>query len=310
MTPLLRRLLFRLGWAALTLAGLAFVVLVLVKTIPADPVGIIAGPHADAETKQRLREQLGLDDPLWQQYLRYLARAVRGDLSRSYVTQENVGAAILARFPATLVLALAGVSLWLALGVPAGVLTARYRDTAFDRVVFALAVLSLALPTFWLGRLLQYQFAYRDGWFPVAGLTTWRHLVLPAITLGLVGAGFYARLMHASMLEVLAQDYIRAARARGLSETTVLFKHALRNALLPVLSVLGTDVAALLGGVVFTESIFAIPGLGRLGVEAVLNLDAPMMLGVVLFSGLIVVLCNLAVDLLYAVIDPRVRSGV
>jgi peptide/nickel transport system permease protein len=155
--------------------------------------------------------------------------------------------------------------------------------------------------------MLQFELAYRLGWFPVAGLFSWASLILPSVTLGVVGAGYYARLVHSNMLEVLNQDYIRAARARGLSEPVVLFKHGLRNACLPVLTVLGMDMAALLGGVVFTESVFALPGLGELSLQAVLNLDVPMIMGTVLFAALLVVAANLIVDFVYGLIDPRIK---
>lgn len=301
------RALRRLLWAAGTLLGLALLVFALTRSVPADPVAAIAGPRADAETHKRIREELGLDRPLWRQFAAYLGRAVRGDLGRSYITGEDVTAAILLRLPSTALLAVAGVMIWLGVGIPLGVLTARYRDTPLDRAVVVLSMVGVSLPSFWVGRLLQYQFAYRLGWFPVAGLLSPAHLVLPALTLGIAGAGYYARLVHSSLVDVMGQDYVRAARARGLSRSQALWRHGLPNALLPVLSVLGTDVAALLAGVTFTESVFAIPGLGRLGVEAILNLDPPMVLGTALFAGLLVVASNLVVDLLYAVLDPRVR---
>jgi peptide/nickel transport system permease protein len=189
------------------------------------------------------------------------------------------------------------------------VLTAKYRDRPIDRVVLVLAAVSLSVPTFWVGRLLQFELAYRRGWFPVAGLFSWRHLVLPSLTLGVVGAGYYARLVHSNMIEVLNRDYVRAARARGLSEAAVLFKHGLRNALLPVLTVLGMDMAGLLGGVVFTESVFALPGLGALSLQAVLNLDVPMIMGTVLFAALLVVTANLVVDVVYRLVDPRIKGA-
>jgi peptide/nickel transport system permease protein len=225
------------------------------------------------------------------------------------VTREPVLGAILARFPATLALSLGGLLIYVVVSIPLGVLTAKYRDRPIDRVVLVLATVTVSVPTFWLGRLLQFELAYRAGWFPVAGLFSWRHLVLPSLTLGIVGAGYYARLVHSNMVEVLNQDYVRAARARGLSEPSVLFKHALRNAFLPVLTVLGLDVAGLLGGVVFTESVFALPGLGASSLQAVLNLDVPMIMGTVLFAALLVVAANLIVDVVYRLVDPRIKGA-
>jgi peptide/nickel transport system permease protein len=306
---LMRRILIRLGWGVLTLLGLSLLVFVATRSVPADPIAAIAGPKANKATKDRIREEMHLNEPLGQQYLRYLGGVLQGDFGRSYAMEEDVREAILTRLPTTVALALTGIALALAIGIPVGVLTARHRGTPLDTGVLLLAMIGISVPTFWLGRMLQFHLAYRHGLFPVAGFVSWHHLILPALTLGLVTAGFYARLVHSSMVEVLNQDYIRAARARGLPERSVLYNHALRNALIPVLTVLGTDIAALLGGVVFCESVFALPGLGRLAVQAVTSFDLPIILGTVLFSGVLVVVSNLVVDLLVAAIDPRVRTA-
>ncbi len=232
---------------------------------------------------------------------------LHGDLGQSFVTGERVTDAILLRFPCTLLLSIGGVAIWLIVGVPLGVLTAKFRDKPIDWLTLVVAMISISLPTFFLGRLLQYQFAYRNGVLPVAGFYEWQSLILPCLTLGVVGAGYYARLVHSNMVEVLNQDYIRAARARGLSERVVLYKHALRNALIPVLTVLGLDIAGLLAGVVFTESIFALPGLGALALQAVLTLDVPMIMGTVMFAAVLVVGANVIVDLVYRLVDPRIQ---
>ncbi len=302
-----RRILSRLLQSVVTLLGVSVLVFVITHVIPADPVAAVAGPKADKQTRERIRKELGLSDPLWEQYGRYLWGVVHGDLGKSYVTGERVTDAILIRFPSTLFLSIGGVFIWLIVGVPLGVLTAKFRDRPVDRVTLVLAMIAISLPTFWLGRLLQFQFAYRDGLLPVAGFYNWQCMILPSITLGVVGAGFYARLVHSSMVEVLNQDYIRAARARGLSEPVVLFKHALRNALIPVITVLGLDIAGLLAGVVFTESIFALPGLGALALQAVLSMDVPMIMGTVLFAAMLVVVANILVDVVYRLVDPRIQ---
>lgn len=302
-----RRILSRLLQSVVTLLGVSVLVFVITHVIPADPVAAVAGQKADKQTRERIRKELGLSDPLWEQYGRYLWGVVHGDLGKSYVTGERVTDAILIRFPSTLFLSIGGVFIWLIVGVPLGVLTAKFRDRPVDRVTLVLAMIAISLPTFWLGRLLQFQFAYRDGLLPVAGFYNWQCMILPSITLGVVGAGFYARLVHSSMVEVLNQDYIRAARARGLSEPVVLFKHALRNALIPVITVLGLDIAGLLAGVVFTESIFALPGLGALALQAVLSMDVPMIMGTVLFAAMLVVVANILVDVVYRLVDPRIQ---
>ncbi len=303
------RLARRLLWAALTLLGTSLVVFLIAHAVPADPAAAFAGPHADKETRQAIRRELHLDDPLATQYVRFLGNALRGDLGRSNVTREPVLGAILTRFPATLALSLGGLFIWLVVSIPLGVLTAKYRDRPIDRIVLVLGTVGISVPTFWLGRMLQFELAYRLGWFPVAGLFSWTSLILPSVTLGVVGVGYYARLVHSNMVEVLGQDYIRAARARGLSESAVLFKHGLCNACLPVLTVLGMDMAGLLGGVVFTESVFALPGLGALSLQAVLNLDVPMIMGTVLFAALLVVTANLIVDVVYRLVDPRIKGA-
>jgi peptide/nickel transport system permease protein len=303
----IRFLLGRFLWAVVSLLAASGIVFALVWLIPADPVAAYAGPQADKETRDRIRKELRLDDPVAEQYLRYLGRLVRGDVGRSHVTGEGVAEAIWVRLPATAAVGLGGLALGLAVGTVLGVVTARRRDTPLDRWVFLLATVAVSVPVFWLARLLQYHIAYRAGVLPVAGLTSWQHLILPCLALGIPAAGYYARLVHTNMVEVLSQDYIRAARARGLPERVVLFKHALRNAFLPVMTALGLDVAGFLGGVVFVESTFALPGLGSLGLTAVLNFDVPTITGTVLFATLIVILSNLAVDLLYPVLDPRVR---
>jgi peptide/nickel transport system permease protein len=302
-------LLKRLVWAAVTLWGTSLIVFLIAHAVPADPAVAIVGPHSDKDTRERIRHQMHLDEPLATQYVYYIGNALRGDLGTSNATREPVATAIWTRFPATLALSMGGLFIWLLVSIPLGVLTAKHRDKPIDGIVLVLATVTVSVPTFWLGRLLQFEFGYRRGWFPVAGLFSWTCLILPSVTLGIVGAGYYARLVHSNMLEVLNQDYIRAARARGLSEPVVLFKHGLRNAFLPVLTVLGMDMAGLLGGVVFTESVFALPGLGALSLQAVMNLDVPMIMGTVLFAALLVVTANLVVDFVYRLVDPRIKGA-
>jgi peptide/nickel transport system permease protein len=306
---MIKRLIKRLAWAALTLLGTSLIVFMMAHAVPGDVVTAFAGPQADKATKDRIRHELHLDDPLPLQYGRFVWNAVRGNLGHSNVTQEPVAQAIWTRFPTTLALSVGGLAIWMMISIPLGVWTAKYRDRPFDRVVLVLSMIAISVPTFWLGRLLQLELAYRRGWFPVAGFSSWQHLILPSVTLGIVGAGYYARLVHSNMIEVLGHDYVRAARARGLSESRVLFKHALRNAVLPVLTVLGMDTAALLGGVVFTENVFALPGLGTLSLQAVINLDVPMIMGTVLFAAFVVVMANLIVDAVYRMVDPRIGAG-
>lgn len=305
---MLSRMASRVIWAIVILWGTSVVTFLIAHAVPADPARVYAGANADAETVARIRQEMGLDDPLVQQYGRFVLDLVQGDLGTSLVTSEAVLDAILQRFPTTAALALTAIFFWMLISLPLGILTAKYRGQWIDRMVLVVGMIAISLPVFWLARMLQYELAYRSGFFPVAGFISWKHILLPALTLALVTSGYYARLIHASMVEALAHDYIRVARAKGVAEIVVLCKHALRNAMIPVITVLGMDVAALLGGVVFTENVFALPGIGTLALQAVFNLDVPMIMGVVLFSATLVVFVNLLVDFLYHWIDPRIQA--
>ena len=306
---MVNRILRRLGWAVVVLWGTTVITFLIVHAVPADPVRVYAGANADAETLERIRQEMGFDDPLVVQYGRYIGNLLRGDLGTSLVTGERVLDAILVRFPVTFSLSITAVILWMLMSIPLGVLTAKYRGRAIDRTVLIVSLVAISLPVFWLARMLQYYLAYRTGVFPVGGWAGWTHIILPASTLALVITGYYARLVHTSMVEVLNADYVRVARAKGIPEYIVLFKHGLRNAVIPVITILGLDFAALLGGVVFTENVFALPGLGVLALQSVFNLDVPMIMGVVLFSAAMVVCANIVVDFVYMWIDPRVEGA-
>jgi ABC-type dipeptide/oligopeptide/nickel transport system permease component len=277
--------------------------------LPGDVARVIAGSKASPDVVKEIHLRYHLDEPLWKRFGFYLGQIARGDLGHSYVTEQPVAEAILSRLPTTAALSALAVVMWMALAAPLGVLTARYRGSWFDRGMLVVATLSLSLPSFWLARMLQYWMAYKLGWFPVAFFRHFRDLLLPAATLAMLFVGYYARLIHTNMVEVLDSPYVRAARAKGASETTVLFKHALRNALIPVVTILGIDVAAMLGGVLFVENVFALPGIGTLAVQSVFNLDPPMIMGTVLFTGALVIGANWVVDLLYGWIDPRIKTG-
>jgi peptide/nickel transport system permease protein len=303
------RFLTRFIWSTLTLLGTAALTFFLLNAVPGDVARIIAGSKASPEVIQQIHVRYHLDEPLWRRFGLYLGQIARGDLGHSYVTDQPVAQAILSRLPATTALSTLAVLMWMALAVPLGVLTARFRGSWFDRGMLVVATLSLSLPSFWLARMLQYWLAYKLGWFPVGFFSGFRDLLLPAATLAMLFVGYYARLIHTNMVEVLDSPYVRAARAKGASETSVLFQHALRNALIPVVTILGMDVAAMLGGVLFIENVFALPGIGTLAVQSVFNLDPPMIMGTVLFTGALVIGANWVVDLLYGWIDPRIKTG-
>jgi len=295
--------------AVTTLLGTTLIIFVLVRVVPADPAVSIAGPKADAETLAMIRKDLGLDDPLVVQYGRYLGRLARGDFGRSYMNGRRVAEVIADRLPATALLAATSLALGFLAGLVVGIVTAARRGSAIDVGVLLGSLVGLSIPTFWLGNLLIYEFSYRLKLLPLGGYGTLRHLVLPAATLALGEFFFYARFVHTNVGGTLASDYIRTARAKGTPPARLYFVHALRNALIPIVTLLGLDVAALMSGVVLTETVFNWPGLGRLAVQAVFNLDVPLVSGTVLFSAVLVLFANLAVDLLYGVIDPRVQRG-
>jgi ABC-type dipeptide/oligopeptide/nickel transport system permease component len=305
---MLIRLLTRLFWSVVTLLGTAVLTFILVNAVPGDVARVIAGPKASPQVIHQIRERLHLDEPMWKRLGYHLASLAHGDLGHSFVTDQPVAEAILTRLPTTAALAALAVVVWMLLAVPLGVLTAKHRGSLFDRSTLVVATLTLSLPAFWLARMLQYWLSYKLGWFPVAGFRGFTHLLLPALTLAILAIGYYARLIHTNMVEVLDSPYVRAARAKGASEATVLFRHGLRNALIPVVTILGMDVAGLLGGVMFTENVFALPGIGTLAVQSVFNLDVPVIMGTVMFSATLVVAVNLVVDFIYGWIDPRVRA--
>jgi len=303
--------------AITTLLGTTLIIFVLVRVVPADPAVTIAGPKADPETLAAIRKDLGLDDPVVVQYGRYLAGLARGDLGRSYMTGRRVADVIAERLPATAWLALTSLALGFSLGLVLGIVTAARRGSLIDVAVLLGTLIGLSIPTFWLGNLLIYEFSYRLKLLPLGGYGSggawWRpnplNLILPAITLAIVEFFFYARFVHTNVGGTLASDYIRTARAKGAPPARLYFVHALRNALIPIVTLLGLDIAALMSGVVLTETVFNWPGLGRLAVQAVFNLDIPLVAGTVLFSAVLVLVANLVVDLLYGVIDPRVQRA-
>lgn len=298
----------RLGWAVLTLFGVTLITFLVVYRMPGDAAVLLAGPSAPPEVVARIRHNLKLDRPPTEQYLDFLGRLSHGDLGESYTTGEKVSDAIARRLPATVILALSGWACWLLLGTLIGVWAASRPTRLRESTLLAFSIVGVSTPSFWLGILLLYLFVVRVHLFPAGGYGTPAHLVLPLVTLAFSGVAFYARLVHANMTQVLREDFVRTAVAKGASPQTVLFRHALRNALLPLVTIAGADLAALLGGVVFTETVFDWQGMGQLAVQAVAAVNVPVIMGVVLVSATFVVLANLAVDLLLPALDPRIRK--
>jgi peptide/nickel transport system permease protein len=297
----------RLVGTALILLGVSAITFLLLYVLPADPARQIAGRTANAAAVANIRTQLGLDLPVWQQYGRYLANLLQGDLGRSYVQRTDVWTLIASRLPASLQLMAAGILAEVAIGLTLGVVAATRRDTGADKALMALSFVGVSSPQFVLGILLLYVFAAQFGWFPIGGYGTFAHIVLPALTLGILGAGWYSRMVRSSMVDVLAQDYIRTARAKGLSRSRVVLRHALPNALLPVIAMIGIDIGQFLSGLVIVEAVFRWPGIGQLAWQAIERVDIPVIMGVTIVSAAVIVLGNLLADLVAPFVDPRIK---
>src|SRR4051812_12620304 len=280
----------------------------MLHLLPGDPVAVMLQQSGgSAETMARLRHQLGLDLPVWQQYLIFLGNAVQGDFGSSIFQNRPVIGIIAEQLPSTIELTVSAMAIAILLGGSLGCFAAVRRDSWVDHLCMLVASVGVAMPTFWMALLAIFTFSFSLGWFPVTGRGGLERLVLPAAVLGLGSAAAIARLVRSSLLEVLRQDYVRTARAKGLSSAAVTFRHALRNALIPAVTVVGLQIGTLLGGTVVIETIFARPGLGRLAVDSILAKDFPVVQGTVLLSAVIYLAINLAIDLAYAVLDPRIR---
>jgi peptide/nickel transport system permease protein len=309
---LLRYALGRLLGTVPVLFGVTLLVFLMAWVTPGDPVVAMLGEASQGISRQALedlRRELGLDRPLPVQYLDYVGGLLRGDLGDSVRSRRPVLAEIRDRLPATIELALAALTIAVALGVTLGLLAAVRQRTWVDGAAIAVALVGVSIPVFWSGFLLMIVFALELGWLPASGRGTWRHLVLPAVTVGVSSAAFIARITRGAVLEALAQDYVRTAKAKGLAPRRVVVRHALRNALLPIVTVVGLQLGGLLGGAVLTETVFAWPGVGRLLVDAIVARDLPLVQGSVLVVSLLFIVVNLAVDLSYAAINPKVRYG-
>jgi len=304
-----RYLVGRIAWALGILVGTTAITFTIVFLVPGDPARVVAGPRADAATLATIRHELGLDRPLPAQYGRYLWRLAHGDLGRSYANRQPVATTLARRLPATATLAAAGLAIAVVVGLVGGLATAPFAGRSVDRAALVGSLAILSAPVFWLGMIALYWLGFRWRLVPLGGAGSLRHLLLPALVLGIGTGVYYARLLHTNLQEVLTTDYVRAARARGVGPLRLLAVHALRNAALPLLTIVGLDFAALMNGVVLTETVFHWPGLGRLAFDAVLALDVPVIMGTVLLSAALVVVTNLVVDLLYRIVDPRIRLG-
>jgi ABC-type dipeptide/oligopeptide/nickel transport system permease component len=301
----------RLGGTIPVVLGILAIAFVVLYLIPGDPAATLAGPRATPEAIARLSEQMGLDLPLPVRFGRYLGRMAVGDLGRSVITGKPVLESILEKVPTTLRLSFLAMLIAVVGGVGMGILGAIFRGRLIDRLVTMTSVTGISIPVFLSGLIILYVFAVKAGWFPMSAFRagdSWMPFVLPAFTLGIRSAAFLARIVRSSLIEVLQQDYIRTARAKGLSPWRILWRHALVNALIPIITVIGLDVSSYLNGSVIVETIFGLPGLGRFAMDAILKRDYPEIQGVVLFAALVFVIMNVFVDLVYAWVNPRIRE--
>ena len=302
-TYILRRLL----QSALILLGVSFITFFLLFVLPADPVRQIAGRSATAAQVESIRHELGLDQPFLVQFGQYLGGLVQGDLGRSYLQKSEVSVLIASRLPATLLLMVAAIFCELVIGLAMGIIAALRRDTFTDQALMMTSFVTVSAPQFVVSLLMLYVFAVKLGWFPIGGYGTFRHLVLPAVTLGILGSGWYSRMMRSSMIDVMRTDYIRTARSKGLTRGRVVLGHALPNAILPIIAMIGIDIGVFMGGIVVVESVFGWPGIGQLAWQAIQRIDIPIIMGVTLVSAVAIVLGNLLADLIAPFIDPRIK---
>ncbi len=297
----------RLWQSALTLVGVSVLVFVILRVLPGDPAKMLLPEGAPQSAVDELNRQLGLHEPLHVQYGLFVKSVFRGDFGQSFQYRAPALRVVIERLGATVQLALAAMLITVLIGVSLGIVAAVRRGTRYDYASTVLAVLGQSLPNFWLGIMLILLFGVALRWLPTSGFESWRHLILPAVTLAAFPMALVARLTRSSMLEILGRDFIRTGRAKGLAERAVILRHALRNAAVPLLTVLGLQIGTLLGGAVITESVFAWPGMGKLVVDAIFFRDFPVVQTVLILSATIFVVINLLVDLLYTVIDPRIR---
>jgi peptide/nickel transport system permease protein len=297
----------RFGQSVLILLGVTLITFTLSFMMPADPVRMIAGRSATQETVESIRKELGLDKPLPVQYLKYISRLARLDLGRSYKQKTQVTELIKSRLPATLLLMAGAIFFELLIGIPAGILAATQRGKAWDNWIMGISFAGVSMPQFVLGLLLLYVFAYVLGLFPLGGYGTIMHLILPALTLGISGGGWYSRMIRSSMVDVLLQDYIRTARAKGLSEMKTVLVHGLRNGILPIIAMIGLDIGIFMAGAVVVESVFGWPGIGQMAWQAIQMVDIPVIMGVTLVAAVGIILGNLLADIIMPLADPKMR---
>lgn len=306
---MLRYALARIGQAALILLGVAMFTFVLIYLVPVDPAAEMAGRSATPQQIESVRHEAGLDRPLPVQFGVYLLALTHGNLGQSYVQRSPVASLLLRRIPATMLLLSAAIAAELTIGLVAGIVAAVNRGRFLDRAVMLFALVGVSTPRFVMGIIMLYLFAVELAWFPIGGYGEFRHLVLPALTIGVLGGGWYSRMTRSSMVEALQQDFIRTARAKGAREIRIVLVHALRNAFLPILAMIGIDMGQFMGGSVVVESIYGWPGVGQLMWQSIQEIDIPVIMAITLVAAVAIVLSNLAIDLIAPLVDPRIKTA-
>lgn len=307
---MLRKIIERLLLSIPILFGVILLIFIMLRIVPGDPITTMLGEHVDLRTIEKIKVEMGLDKPLYIQFFKYIVNILRGDFGTSYRLNRNVSKIIIEAFPNTLKLALSSALFAWILGISTGIVSAIYKNKFIDRLFMTGALMGVSMPIFMLALGLQYLLAFKFPIFPVSGYDSILSMVLPAIALGWNSAGSIARMTRSNLVEVLREDYIRTARAKGLNEADVIISHALKNALLPIVTMMALQLSSMLSGAVITESIFGIAGVGRLAVNAIETRDMPLLQGTVIFTTVLIILGNLLADVLYSIIDPRIRGEV
>ncbi len=306
---MIKNILKRILIAIPVLVGVVLIIFIMLRIVPGDPVTTMMGEHVNQAVIDKVSREMGLDQPLYVQFFKYVANALKGDFGTSYRLNRNVTKIILDAFPNTVKLSVcAAVIAWI-IGITAGIVAAINQNRILDRMFMGGALAGVSMPVFMIALVLQYLFAFKFKWFPVSGYDSLACMVLPAIALGWNSAGSIARMTRSNLVEVMQDDYIRTARAKGLLESGVIVGHALKNAMLPVVTMMALQISSMLSGAVLTESVFGIPGIGRLAVNAIENRDMPLLQGTVIFTTILVIIGNMIADMLYSVLDPRIREG-
>ncbi len=306
---MLNRVLKRIAISIPVLVGVVLAIFIMLRIVPGNPVTTMMGEHVNPAVIEKISREMGLDQPLYVQFFRYIANALRGDFGTSYRLNRNVTGIILEAFPNTVKLSLlAAVIAWL-IGIVSGIVAAIRQNKLLDRLFMGVSLMGVSMPVFMTALVLQYVFAFKLKWFPVSGFDSFKAMVLPAIALGWNSAGSIARMTRSNLVEVMQNDFIRTARAKGLRENGVIIGHALKNAMLPVVPMMALQLSSMLSGAVLTESVFGVPGIGRLAVNGIETRDMPLLQGTVVFTTILIILGNLIADLLYNVLDPRIREG-